>query len=102
PPHGEAPHPQPLGLSPVDPALVAESLPPPLELLPQLGMHGEALGNLEQLLVQLPEGLLGDAGFDRSVAPAARSLLLFGSAGPGGDRLLEQLVGVLDRALHAL
>src|SRR5919108_4289458 len=44
-------------LRPVDAALLAERVPPPLERLHQLRMDDEAVGNRDQLLVELPEAV---------------------------------------------
>ena len=60
-----------LGLPPVDPALV-ERLAAPLELLRELRVHLEAVGDAEQLLVQLAQTLGGHGGDDgRRRCPAA-------------------------------
>ena len=65
-----------LGLRPVDPALLAERLAPPLELARELRVDGEAVGHREELLVQRLEALLRDGGLGLLAAGAPGPALL--------------------------
>src|SRR3954470_12657439 len=53
-----------LGVRPVDAALGADRYAAALELLDQLGMDSEALGDLQQLLVEAQQGLLVNSRLD--------------------------------------
>ena len=55
---------QRLGVRPVDPAVGAERLAAALELLDELGMDREALGDAQQLVVEDPQPLGADGGLD--------------------------------------
>ena len=82
-----------LGLRPVDPAVGADRGPPALELLDQLRVDREALGDPQQLLVERLQALGRDRGLDvgrgRAVElVAAGGLLLAGAR----ELLLELLV----------
>src|SRR5262249_38809464 len=55
---------EPLGVAEVDPAFVERSGPALDQRLAQLAMDGEAVRDLEQLVVQRPQLLVGDGGVD--------------------------------------
>ena len=80
-----------LGLRPVDAALGADGLAPALELLDELGVHGEAVGDRQQLLVERLQALGRDRGLDlrrgRAVELVAARRLL----GVGRGQLLLEL-----------
>ena len=66
-----------LGLRPVDPALLAERLAPALELLGELGVDGEAVGDGEQLARSArSSGSAGTARVRLLAAGAAEAALL--------------------------
>ena len=65
-----------LRLRPVDAALLAERVPAALELLHELRVDREALGHVEQLLVQLPQPVGGNGRVDLGVGTAADPALL--------------------------
>ena len=55
---------QRLGVRPVDAAVGAERLAPALELLDELGVDGEALGDPQQLVVERAQALGATAAVD--------------------------------------
>ena len=65
---------QRLGVRPVDAALGPQRRAPPLELLAELGVHREALGPAEQLLVERDEELGRERGVH--LEPGSRRLVL--------------------------
>src|SRR3954468_8707380 len=84
-------------MGPVDPALVAERLAPALELLDELGMDREALGDAQQLLVEDAQALLAHRRLDLRRRRAielvlARRLLDLADLVGAPDLLLELLV----------
>jgi hypothetical protein len=83
-------------LAPVDPALL-DRLQAALELREQLRVHGEALGDLEQLRVEHDERLARDGRVDLQAVLARDAALL---ARRRGERLLELLVGGAEPRLH--
>ena len=72
-----------LGVAVLDRPLV-EQLDPPHQRLAQLAVDREALGNLEQLLVQRAQPVLGDGGFDLGALGAVE----LAGADLGGGRVL--------------
>ena len=53
-----------LGVRPVDAAVGPDRLAPALELLEQLGMDVEALGEVQQVVVEPDQAVGGDRGLD--------------------------------------
>ena len=85
-----------LGVRPHQPLAVDHGLAALLELLDELGVHGEAVGHGEQLLVEDLEPVLGDRGLDlrrRRAVELVLARLVLDALG-GGDALLELCVGV--------
>ena len=86
-----------LGLGPVDAAVGAERVAPALELLDELGVDREAVGDREQLLVERPQAVGLDGGLDLGRRRAVELVLaggLLDLAGLGGglDAVLEAAV----------
>ena len=94
--HEQACERQRFGLPPVDPTLV-DRLEPPIELPLQLGVHGETLGDGQQLLVELPKPVGGDR---RDHVRSVRGRRSFARSRPGGaEGGLQPLVGFSEQAL---
>ena len=87
-----------LGLTPVDPALLAERLSASFELAGELRVDLEPVGHGEELLVELAERRLLDRGPRHAEVPALRCASLLTR---GRELLLQLLVRLLQARLDA-
>src|SRR5207245_1096923 len=85
-----------LRLAPVDPALVERGAPP-LELLGELRVDGEALRRAQQLLVQLAQPPRGDGGDDRRARRLWQTVVLLRFL---AERRPQSLVRRLELDVH--